>query len=358
VITALREPAADYAFSQEGFQPEEAEELELHVPQPPSEEEALLAAGRIGQLIVSSAKSSDPDLKAGALLLSPYYRASLNAESFRSVVLSRPELLELAASSLLLDRSLRSDVWTKLFSELLGNARRLSRNPAGCVERLRIQDDDEAFVPDPYCELIGNVLSAGMALTEGEKPAGRAIELNELTRSAGAPPELRLFGKLSRVYGGQASPNELMELWNDPSLAGDTRIGLIQAARYDAGSKAAIVAVAPQLLLQVRQRRLPEAEERSLVEVLGEVSPEETGRLAAELLVSGKLSFPDSDAADTWLSHFDAATVSTDPKLRGALKDLLADENAGPRAASVLAKVGEPAALAPLLTALKNGCFG
>jgi hypothetical protein len=109
---------------------------------------------------------------------------------------------------------------------------------------------------------------------------------------------------------------------------------------------------------QLREGRLSAVEENAVASAIASVSPAEIGRLAVERLLSGKLRLPDSEAADTWLSHVEASTVSTEPRLRDALKTLLSDETASPRAASLLAKSGDQAALAPLVFALKTGCFG
>ena len=345
---------------------EPGQELDYSVEHPESDDEVLSASmktippgerveavGRIKALLANAARSDDRDLRAAAQLLSPYYGRPLDAASFRRDVVSRPELLDLAAASLLSDRTLRGDVWTRLVSDLLAQARARSKNPTSCVDFLKMADMDAVF--DSYCVLLSRVVAEDE--TEGASK-GRTRELADLSRSSAAPPELKLYGKLGRSFRGQATPRELLELWSEPELSKELRISLLHSASYSEEGKPALAEIQPDLLRQLREGRLSNAEENAVVSVLGVKSPGEVARLAVERLLAGKLNVSSAEAADAWLSHIEKTAVADEPRLKDALRALLADENAAPRAAALLAKTGDLDAVKPLVFALKTGCFG
>lgn len=372
-VDALLGPGRDAARAfrppPPGFDPNalgDDEELDA-APAPANDGERVDAFARVAVLVGSAARSEDADLRAAAQLLSPYYGRPLESAGFRRDVLPRPEMTALAAAALLADRSLTADAWTKLLGELLAEARRRSARPAACIEILdpakfaeRMGEEDfEAF--DPYCALLMLVASGGEMRAgrgEGGPPTGRAAELAALTRSAAAPPEIRLYGKLARMFTGEASSADALEIWAEAELPAAVRLLYLSALFRNEGQKPNAKAIAPELLRSLREGRLAARDEMMLAATLGEVEPESVAAIAAERLVAGKLSFQDASSAEAWLSGVKPGTVAAEPRLRAALEKLLEDEHAGPSAARVLAKTGVPAALKPLVFALKTGCFG
>src|SRR5262249_35066938 len=158
------------------------------------EESATLAT-----LLLQARLHGDADVRAGALLLSPYYRLPLDGTRFRQDVLVRPQIARLAAESLLEDRSLPSAEWTALFSEMFATPRKASPNPLACLEAgpWAVQADDA------YCALLATLqIRTASAGGDDAPDPGRTREVMAFTTSPAAPPEIRLQGKLGRVMAG------------------------------------------------------------------------------------------------------------------------------------------------------------
>lgn len=370
-VSALRRPGQEAARMARTPAPETEwhgldQEMEAdREPGPASDKERLDAAGRVGSLLADAARSADGGLRAASQLLAPYYGRSLDTTFFRRDVLSRPELTEAAAAALLADRLLPADAWKKLLAELLAGARRRSAKPLACIElldpsKVDVDAEEEPEALDSYCALLMLVASGGEDPSSiGDLPSpARAVELAELTRSASAPPELRLYGKLARVFSGLGVPADALEIWGETELPIDVRLIYLNALFHDQGPNSAGEAIVPELTRVLREGGLSPSNESAVAAAVGRLRPAEMGRLAAERLLAGKLSLRDLESANAWLSHVPPEALGVEPRLRVELEKLLDHEYAGPAAARVLAKAGVPAALKPLVFALKTGCFG
>ena len=349
-------PLEARAYVSEGFEDDEAQvDSSDREAADARDAEALSetdAAGRVASLLLYVARSSDPDLRGGAAILSPYFGLPVDPTRWRGDVLARPGAATLALPSLLKDRTLPAAGWTRLFGETILAARKRSPDPMLCSDVM------SAFQPDgprdPYCYLLASVFAFGAMSESGAGPT-RGAEVAAWAASPASPPEIRLHARIGSVYSGSATATERMAFWRDPELPLKVR----QTALVSWGDSSALVEMAPELARELREERLSPPEERVLVDSLKQVDPTALARLAAEKWERGTVPLGDGNEAlaESWTRALDAGAVSSRPELREALEKALDDPGAGPQAASLLAKTGNRAALPRLVFAIRTGCL-
>lgn len=311
------------------------------------------ATARIVARLVEARHAADPAMRAGALLLAPFYGIPVDPESFRRDVLARPDTPLLAAGALTFDTSLPEEAWKRLFGESLAAARAQSPDPGACTRASSPEwERDDDF--DPYCVFVEGILRFAQSPpdADGDDLAPRrAREIGDWSRSGSAPPELRAQALISRILEGNAPDDELSAAWRDTSRPFRFRRTALQArlAHLPAGA-------AEEWRRELRDGRGSSREEAALIGALALVDRSEAARLAADGIRAGKLDAPRAEATE-WLDALDPATVTGDARLRDALRARLGDEEIGPEVAAVLGRAGDREAFPHLATALRTVCL-
>lgn len=312
------------------------------------------ATSRIVARLVEARHAADPSVRAGALLLAPFYGIPVDAESFRRDVLARPDTPLLAAGALTFDTSLPPGTWKRLFGESLAAARAQSPDPGACT-RASIPEwerDEDAF--DPYCVFVEGILRYAQSPpdADGDDLAPRrAAEIGDWSRSGSAPPELRAQALIARILEGNAPDEELSAAWRDSSRPFRFRRTALQArlAHLSPGA-------AEEWRRELREGRGSSREEAALIGALALVDRPEAARLAADGVLAGKLDAPRAEATE-WLDALDPAEVAGSARLRDALRARLGDEEIGPEVAALLGRAGDRDAFPHLAATLRTACL-
>jgi len=311
------------------------------------------ASSRIVARLIEARHAADPSLRAGALLLGPFYGIPVDAESFRRDVLARPDTPLLSAGALTFDTSLPPETWKRLFGESLAAARAQSPDPLACT-RASAPDWDRDDDFDPYCVFVEGILRFAQSPpdADGDDLAPRrAAEIGDWSRSGSAPPELRAQALIARILEGNAPDDELSAAWRDTSRPFRFRRTALQArlAHLSPGA-------AEEWRRELRGGRGSSREEAALIGALALVDRSEAARLAADGVLAGKLDAPRAEATE-WLDALDPAEVAGSARLRDALRARLGDEEIGPEVAALLGRAGDRQALPHLATALRTLCL-
>jgi hypothetical protein len=199
-------------------------------------------------------------------------------------------------------------------------------------------------------------LAAATPFDEERKSPNRAAEIAAFAASDAAPPEVRLQARLARLYSGSAAPAEVLAVWRDRELPFSMR----QMALYATRGGAPMPELAAELARELREEKLPPAEERVVLAALQEADRPASAALAAQRWEDGAVPLGEGHEreAEAWASALDAEAVRSRPRVRDAVKKALDDPGAGPTASGLLAKTGDLETLPRLIFAIRTGCFG
>lgn len=310
--------------------------------------------GMLAGALLEAQASADPGLRAAGLALGPFVGLPIDPVRYRADVLARGDLAPYVRLGLLADRSLPPRAFSGLFLEALERARRASADPWGCsLARYRSGDEPR----DAYCgfvQLAGILASPG---SESELLGDRAVPervelLRAWARSSAAPPEIRLGQALARAVRGQATEDEVLEVWQSPDVPASMRRAALVRRPEGTGARLATL-----LERELAEGRGAAADRSIRLRALTALAPVQAAALAAAEWKAGRVPLDAGDAvAARWVAALDPSQVEADEALRTALGRAAAIDPFSLDIAWLLARAHLPGSADALAAQLLRAC--